>query len=110
MTRVKAQSGRQPQAPTKDEGGPGWGKRKEGGVEQGCREAHMSKKKKQKGESWRQREHGGGGQGTSGFCAEGAPVFLLLIVPGARIPSPHCRLPWALEGCLWQRSVFLALQ
>lgn len=29
-------------------------------------------------------------------------MFLLLIVPGAKIPSLHCQLPWALEGSLWQ--------
>lgn len=29
----------------------------------------------------------GASQGTSDFCVEGGPAFLLLIVPGARIPT-----------------------
>lgn len=40
--------------------------------------------------------------GAGEFCVKGGTVFLLLIVPGAKIPSLHCQLPWALEGSLWQ--------
>lgn len=48
----------------------------------------MFKKKKQQGESGRQSGHGDPGAGE--FCVEGGTAFLLLIVSGARIPSPHC--------------------
>lgn len=44
--------------------------------------------------SWRQRGRGPWRLANS--------VFLLLIVPGARITVPHHWIPWALEDCLWQ--------
>lgn len=98
MTCIKAQSGRQPQAPTRDEG-PGWGKRRKWGWSRGAGKPTCSRRRNIR-ESLGDKA-GARAQGAGGFCVEGGTVFLLLIVPGARIPSPHCRLPWALEGCLW---------